>query len=270
MAHGTADFILDAGQNAEFPFNGDIVGMGIFNDSLGQCNVLLIGKVGSINHDGAESVVNALFAGFKAVTVVEVQDDGNFVSEFLGILTGTTGHVSQQIDVGVVACSLRDLKNNGALGGDTSLDDSLKLFHIVEIIGRNGITALDCFSKHVSGIHQTEFLIGCHRLLLVQYDSVQMYPICGNWSTCIQRFIDRARPACYILDDENTCSVAISVCLVAHCNTSCICSAASFALVSHRCNVHGECIRASKTQAICVDACKRVPASHHWRKSGCG
>ena len=39
-----------------------------------------------------------------------------------------------------------------------SLDDGLHLFHVVEIVGRNGVTVLDSVREHF-GVHEAESLI---------------------------------------------------------------------------------------------------------------
>jgi len=62
----------------------------------------------------------------------------------------------------VVACAFGYLENNGALGLSRSLDDSLELLHVVEIEGRNSISALDGLGEHITSVHQTQFFVTYH------------------------------------------------------------------------------------------------------------
>ena len=85
-------------------------------------------------------------------------------TEFLGILYSTLCHVTEQRLVGVVARTFRYLQNNRALGVSSSLDDSLELLHVVEVEGRNSISALDCLGEHLTSVHEAEFFVTYHSL----------------------------------------------------------------------------------------------------------
>lgn len=77
------DIVFDAGDRAEFGFDDDAAGMGVFNDFFGRFDVLFIGESGGVDHDAGETSINGLFADFDGFAVVEVK--GEFgIGEFLG------------------------------------------------------------------------------------------------------------------------------------------------------------------------------------------
>ena len=144
---------LHSGKDAELAFDGYVVLVGVFDDLLRQGDVLFVGKVGTVDHDGGESVVDAVFAGFKAVAVIQVQDDRDVITEFSGILAGAAGHVAQQVDVRIVTSAFGNLQNDGALCRYACLDDRLQLLQVVEVIRGNGVSAFDRLGEHFLGIH---------------------------------------------------------------------------------------------------------------------
>ena len=96
--------------------------------------------------------------------MIKVQDDWNVAAELMSILDDTACHIAQQVDVGIVPGAAADLENDRALRGDTGLDNCLHLLHVVEVVGRNGITALDGLCEHISCVHKTKFLVADHRM----------------------------------------------------------------------------------------------------------
>ena len=163
VAHFGGYFVLYAGQHTEFALDGDVVLVGIFYHLTGDSDILLIGEGAAVVHHAGEAHVDAALAGLEAVAVVEVQHNlGVGAAKLFGILHGTLGHVAQEGGVGIVACTLRNLKDDGALGLDSGLDDGLHLLHVVEIEGGDGIAAVDCFLEHLTGVHESDFLVIYH------------------------------------------------------------------------------------------------------------
>ena len=108
-------------------------------------------------------MVDAVFAELERVAVVKVKNDlGMLPTDRLGILNGTLGHIAEQDGVGIVARTLRDLKDNGGLGFGSGADDGLKLLHVVEIECRNGITAVNGLGKHLASVYKTKFFVINH------------------------------------------------------------------------------------------------------------
>lgn len=153
------DFVLNAGENAELAFDRDVMGMGVFDNLLGEGDVVVIGVRGAVDHDGGEPVVNARLAEFESVAVVEVQDDRDIAAELLGVFARALGHVAQERLVGVLARAAGHLQNHGRLLLDASLDNRLHLLHIIEVKRGDSIFAVDSFFEKLARIDQTEFFI---------------------------------------------------------------------------------------------------------------
>ena len=97
------NLILDAGQYAQLALDGNVELVGIVYDLLGEGYVLLIGQRRTVDHNRREAHVDAALAELERVAVIEVQADGDVLSQLLGILDGTLSHVTQQGLVGVLA-----------------------------------------------------------------------------------------------------------------------------------------------------------------------
>ena len=129
--------------------------MSILYYFLGQSNVLLVRQRRCVDHHARESEVNAALAKLEAVTVIQVQTDLRMLpAKLLGIFYSTLCHVTQQRLVGVVASAFRNLQNNRALCLSRSLDDCLKLLHVVEVECRDSIAPLDCLGEHLTRVHK--------------------------------------------------------------------------------------------------------------------
>ena len=155
------DVIFDAGENAEFAFDGDVELVRVFHNLAGFLDVLLIGEMGSVDHDRGEAVVDAALAGFEIRTVIEVKDDRNAFAagNLLSILDRALRHVTEQSLVGVFAGPLRDLEDDRGFRFDTGLNDRLHLFHIVEIVRGDRVSALDCLLEQLTGVHKAEIFV---------------------------------------------------------------------------------------------------------------
>jgi len=156
------DIILDTSEDTELTLDSDVVLVGVLDDLLGQSDVLLVGESRAVDHDVAEAAGNAINAELVAVTVIEVEGDGDALAvggDLLGVLNGTLGHVTQKSLVGIGTSTARNLQDNRALCLDASSDDSLHLLHVVEVEGRNCEALLDGVGEHLLGVHEAKILI---------------------------------------------------------------------------------------------------------------
>ena len=159
------DVVLDTGENAELTLDGDVAGVGVLDDLLGEGDVLLVGEGGAVDHDVGEAGLDARDNELEAVTVVKVEADGDALAvlgDLLGVLNSTLGHVAEEGLVGVVAGTLGNLEDDGALGLDAGRDDGLHLLHVVEVEGGDGEATLDGVLEHLAGVHKTELFVGNH------------------------------------------------------------------------------------------------------------
>ena len=132
MGFFSLDFIFHTGEHAEFSFDGHVVLVSVFNNLLGEGDVVFVRKSGTVDHHGRETVVDAVLAEFERVTVVEVEHDLRIgAAEFLGVFNST-------------------------------------LFHGVEVESRDSVATLNSLCKHFPGVHQAEFLVrNCHLFYLL-------------------------------------------------------------------------------------------------------
>ena len=175
MALCCAYFVFYTSEYTELCLYRYIELMSIFNHFLSEGNVLLIRQVRTIDHHRREAEINAALAGLEAITMIQVKHNLRMLpTELLSILYCTLSHVAEQGLVSILASTLRNLKDNRALGSSRSRDDCLELLHVVEIEGRNSIAALDCLCKHLTGVYKTEFFKTYHFL-----------PIFKTINTCV-------------------------------------------------------------------------------------
>jgi len=155
------DVVFDAGQDAEFAFDGHVELVGVFNHFTGLGDILLIRQVGAVDHDRRKSHIDAALAGLEVRAVVEVQTDRNALAagNFLGVFHRALREVAQQRLVRVFAGALGNLKNHRGLGLDAGLNDGLELFHIVEVVRRDRVFALHRLGEHLFGVHEAEILV---------------------------------------------------------------------------------------------------------------
>ena len=118
--------------------------MGILYDLSRKGNVVLKGLGGGIDHNGGEAAVNAGFAEFKRIAMVEVQSNGDLGIELYSSL--------YQLDkIGMVcvgACALGNLKDDRALQLAGCFRDALDDLHIVDVECTDCISAVIRFGKH--------------------------------------------------------------------------------------------------------------------------
>ena len=173
VADSRRNLVLYTGQYTELSLNRYIKLMSIINHFLRQCDILLIRQRRSIDHHTRETEINTALAKLEAVSVIEVQADLRMLpTEFLSVLHSALCHVTQQRLVCIVTSTFRYLKNHRTLGLCSGLDDSLQLLHVIKVKRRDCITSLDSLSEHLTGVHQTQFLVTYHNsnLLFVIFD----------------------------------------------------------------------------------------------------
>lgn len=138
----TGDIFFNTTECAEFSFNGDTEGVSIFNNFLGDADVLFEGEVGSINHDRSETEGDGLLDGFYVITVVEVDDDWDF-----WVLDSSGFHELPKVDhVGILEGTTGGLDDDWRLGLGSSIHDGLDLFHVVDVVGTNTVVLLFGYS----------------------------------------------------------------------------------------------------------------------------
>lgn len=108
-------------------------------------------------------MVDTRLASFESITVVEVKNDLRmFPTKFFCIFYSAFCHVTEQCTVCILTCTFRNLKDNRRFCFGSSLYDSLKLFHIVEVECRDCITSFDCLCKHLASVYKTKIFITYH------------------------------------------------------------------------------------------------------------
>jgi len=159
------DIILDTGKDTELTLDGDVVLVSVLDDLLGESDVLLIRKSRTVDHDVAEAVANAVNAELVAVTVVEVESDGDTLAirrDLLGVLDGTLSHVTKKSLVSIGTSTPGHLKDDRALALHAGSDDGLHLLHVVEVEGGDSEALLHCMSEHLLSVNKTKLLIRNH------------------------------------------------------------------------------------------------------------
>ena len=140
---GNLHVVLDAGQSAQLSLHHHAVVVGVLHHLAGNRDVFLKGLGGGVNHNGSEAAVNAGLAQLEAVTVVQVEADGQ---------TGfDDGRLYQLNEIGVVGVGpgtlgyLENQRRVDLLGG---LGDPLDDLHVVDVEGADGIAAVIGLGKH--------------------------------------------------------------------------------------------------------------------------
>ena len=67
--------IFNTCENAEFAFYNNAASVCVFNDLLGESDVVLEGVVRTVDHNGGETAVDAGFADFEICAVVKVESE---------------------------------------------------------------------------------------------------------------------------------------------------------------------------------------------------
>ncbi len=140
------DVVLDAGENAQLTLDDHAVGVCVLHDLAGQGDVVLVGVVGAVDHDGGEAAVDAGLADLEVGAVIEVERQINAAVgngglrqsdeiRMLGVLTGTGRH----------------LQDDGGLDLACGLGDGLNDLHVVDVECADGVAALVGLLEHLGG-----------------------------------------------------------------------------------------------------------------------
>ncbi len=137
------DIVFDAGQLAEFAFDDDAVSVCIFNDFFREGDIVFERMFRAVDHDGSETAVDAVFAGFKVSAVVEVKGDGEIM-----IFQSCFYEMFQIRRFSVFAGTGRSLKDDRRVQFSSGLGNALDDFHVVDVECTDSIVAFIGFFKH--------------------------------------------------------------------------------------------------------------------------
>ena len=152
----SAYLILNTSEDTQLTLNSYVILMRIVNNLLCQSDILLIRQVRTVDHDRREAHINARLTQLERITVIQVKHDLRFLAtQLLSVLNSTLSHVTKQSLVRIVTSALRNLKDHRRLCLNSSLNNSLQLFHVIEVESGDCITTLDGLSEHLFRVHQT-------------------------------------------------------------------------------------------------------------------
>ena len=106
------DLVFDAGEDTEFPFDADIMAMGIVDNLAGQGDIFVVRQVRTVDHHRGETAIDTRFADFKRVAVVEVEADGDIGAHLPRHLHRPHRHVTEHGGIGVVTGPLAHLNDH--------------------------------------------------------------------------------------------------------------------------------------------------------------
>src|SRR5262245_43517930 len=101
---------LCADEMPELAFNDTVVFVSVFNDMTADLDVFFERLVACIDHDTGESLIDAVFAQFKRVTVIQVH--GN---RYIGNTDRSLDQLLEVDGVCILAGPLGNLKHNWSL-----------------------------------------------------------------------------------------------------------------------------------------------------------
>ena len=127
--------------------------MGKIDNLARQGRIFFVEKMGTVDHDGGKSRFDAGDAEVIRVAVIQMEDDRDLPGHFLpGFpfhhLDCAVRHMAQQRPVRIIPGPFRNLDDDGRLGFQAGHYDRLELFHVIEIVGRNGEAPLYGGGKH--------------------------------------------------------------------------------------------------------------------------
>ena len=141
---GDIDLVLHAGQSAQLSLHHHAMVVGVFNNLLGDLNILGKGLGGGVDHDGGKTAVNATLAGLKTIAMVQMEDNRN-----LRTLNDSSLYQLHQIGViGIGPGAFGHLKNHGSLFFFAGLGDTLNDLHIVDVKRTYGVASIVGFFEH--------------------------------------------------------------------------------------------------------------------------
>ena len=144
--------VFNACENSELTLNDNAVSVCIFNNLLGEGDVVLEGMMRAVDHNGREASVDAGLADLEICAVVEVKrevdaavlDSGLSESEKVSVLS-------------VLSCTCGNLKDNGGFYFARSLGDSLNNFHVIDVESTDSVAACVSLLEHLFGCNKCHF-----------------------------------------------------------------------------------------------------------------
>jgi len=161
----SSNIVLNASKDTELALNSNVELVRVVDNLLGESNVLVVGKGRTVDHNVGEAALDAGNNKLVAVTVVEVESNGDALAvsaDLLGVLDSTLSHVAQKSLVRIGTSTLGNLQDDRALALGAGSDNSLHLLHVVEVKGRNSKPTINSTAEHLTGVHKTKILVGNH------------------------------------------------------------------------------------------------------------
>ena len=142
---GDVHVVLNARELSQLRLYDDAVRMRVFDDLLGDGDILLPGLAGSVDHDGGEAAVDGRLADFKVSAVVQMHRDRD-----IRRLDRSLHEVTQVHGVRVLSRARRNLKDDGGTALVCRFHDRLDHFHIVDVECADRIAACIRLFEHFS------------------------------------------------------------------------------------------------------------------------
>ena len=120
--------MLRTDELTQLGFDHCIVGMSIFHHFLGQSNIFFKGQVAAVDHNTGETFVDTVFAEFKAVTVIQMNSNGN-----IGKTDSSFDKLLQINRVGIAASAFGNLENKRSFFFFARSNNALYEFHVINV-----------------------------------------------------------------------------------------------------------------------------------------
>jgi len=147
----THNAVLDAADGTDLSLDAQALGVCQSNQLLGLFHVLLDGVVAAVEHDGREA---GLDAGLAALIGAVIQMQGNGNGDAHGIDHGAD-HGGNGLETGhVLAGTLGDAQDDGALHLFAGGQDCLGPLQVVDVELRHTIVAVTSLDQHFGCIYQ--------------------------------------------------------------------------------------------------------------------
>ena len=135
--------VFHAGQFAQFRFYDHAFAVGIIYHTFGQFNVFFKRILGTVDHNGSEAAVHAVFADFKISAVIQMQADGK-----TGVFYCRFHQLGQINMLGIFAGAGGNLQDQRSLFLYGGFHDTLDDLHVVNIERTNSIVPFIGFFEH--------------------------------------------------------------------------------------------------------------------------
>ena len=137
------DVILDTSQFTQLSLDDYATCMSVLNDFLSDFDVLFEVIVGTVDHDGGETTINAGFASLEICAVVEMQSDRNIVD-----LQSSFYEMHEVLMLSVFTCASGALQDDRGLQLSSCFRDTLYDFHVVDVESTDSVAAFVSFLEH--------------------------------------------------------------------------------------------------------------------------